>query len=214
MEQEVERLLPGAGGAAGPEAHRGVQAGETRSWCGTRRAPELLREIDRLKAQLNELVNGSGGPRSSSSGCEERRVHASVPRWRPKTVNKEVVRCEKDSRPGAGKPSEAALRRVREATQKRRAAEDAVHELQNKYLLERRRPEERVVVQEVVVTQDPAPCEEHSRLSQSLDEEAGRRRQLSGMQQLRGRPVAEDEGRLSFREDRSKKLAGRGSCGS
>ena len=98
---------------------------------------------------------------------------------------------------------------MREATQKRRAAEDAVHELQNKYLLlERRQPEERVVVQEVVVTQkDPKLHEEHSRLSQSLDEEAGRRRQLEReVQQLRA-AVQEDEGRLSFQEDRSKKLA-------
>ncbi|XP_010854808.1 PREDICTED: envoplakin [Bison bison bison] len=171
--------------------------------------PELLREIDRLKAQLNELVNGSGRAqeqliRLQGERDEWRRERSKV---ETKTVNKEVVRREKD--PVLEQEAQRLRQEVREATQKRRAAEDAVHRLQNKYLLlERRRPEERVVVQEVVVTQkDPKLHEEHSRLSQSLDEEAGRRRQLEReVQQLRA-AVQEDEGRLSFREDRSKKLA-------
>ncbi|MXQ87083.1 hypothetical protein E5288_WYG007689 [Bos mutus] len=171
--------------------------------------PELLREIDRLKAQLNELVNGSGRAqeqliRLQGERDEWRRERSKV---ETKTVNKEVVRREKD--PVLEQEAQRLRQEVREATQKRRAAEDAVHQLQNKYLLlERRRPEERVVVQEVVVTQkDPKLHEEHSRLSQSLDEEAGRRRQLEReVQQLRA-AVQEDEGRLSFREDRSKKLA-------
>ena len=171
--------------------------------------PELLREIDRLKAQLNELVNGSGRAqeqliRLQGERDEWRRERSKV---ETKTVNKEVVRREKD--PVLEQEAQRLRQEVREATQKRRAAEDAVHELQNKYLLlERRQPEERVVVQEVVVTQkDPKLHEEHSRLSQSLDEEAGRRRQLEReVQQLRA-AVQEDEGRLSFQEDRSKKLA-------
>uniref|UniRef100_A0A4W2E2P8 Envoplakin n=1 Tax=Bos indicus x Bos taurus TaxID=30522 RepID=A0A4W2E2P8_BOBOX len=171
--------------------------------------PELLREIDRLKAQLNELVNGSGRAqeqliRLQGERDEWRRERSKV---ETKTVNKEVVRREKD--PVLEQEAQRLRQEVREATQKRRAAEDAVHQLQNKYLLlERRRPEERVVVQEVVVTQkDLKLHEEHSRLSQSLDEEAGRRRQLEReVQQLRA-AVQEDEGRLSFREDRSKKLA-------
>ncbi|XP_061248756.1 envoplakin [Bos javanicus] len=171
--------------------------------------PELLREIDRLKAQLNELVNGSGRAqeqliRLQGERDEWRRERSKV---ETQTVNKEVVRREKD--PVLEQEAQRLRQEVREATQKRRAAEDAVHQLQNKYLLlERRRPEERVVVQEVVVTQkDPKLHEEHSRLSQSLDEEAGRRRQLEReVQQLRA-AVQEDEGRLSFREDRSKKLA-------
>ncbi|ELR47466.1 Envoplakin [Bos mutus] len=161
--------------------------------------PELLREIDRLKAQLNELVNGSGRAqeqliRLQGERDEWRRERSKV---ETKTVNKEVVRREKD--PVLEQEAQRLRQEVREATQKRRAAEDAVHQLQNKYLLlERRRPEERVVVQEVVVTQkDPKLHEEHSRLSQSLEREG---------QQLRA-AVQEDEGRLSFREDRSKKLA-------
>uniref|UniRef100_A0A8C0DP91 Envoplakin n=1 Tax=Balaenoptera musculus TaxID=9771 RepID=A0A8C0DP91_BALMU len=173
------------------------------------RNPEVLREMDHLKAQLNELVNGSGRAqeqliRLQGERDEWRRERSKV---ETKTVNKEVVRHEKD--PVLEQEAERLRREVREAAQKRRAAEDVVYELQNKYLLlERRRPEEKVVVQEVVVTRrDPKLREEHGRLSRSLDEEAGRRRQLEReVQQLRA-AVQEDEGLLSFPEERGKKLA-------
>lgn len=207
-EQEVEGLLPDL--AALRARKPTVEYKEvTREVVKHERSPEVLREIDRLKAQLNELVNGSGRAREQlirlqGERDEWRRERSKV---ETKTVNKEVVRHEKD--PVLEKEAERLRQEVREAAQKRRAAEDAVHELQNRYLLlERRRPEEKVVVQEVVVTQkDPKLREDHSRLSRSLDEEAGRRRQLEReVQQLRA-AVQERESLLSFREDRSKKLA-------
>ncbi|CAN0137782.1 unnamed protein product [Rangifer tarandus platyrhynchus] len=208
VEQEVERLLPELAVLRAQKPTVEYKQ-VTQELVRHERSPEVLREIDRLKAQLNELVNGSGRAqeqliRLQGERDEWRRERSKV---ETKTVNKEVVRREKD--PVLEQEAQRLRQEVREATQKRRAAEDAVHELQNKYLLlERRRPEERVVVQEVVVTQkDPKLREEHSRLSQSLDEEAGRRRQLEReVQQLRA-IVQEDEGRLSFQEDRSKKLA-------
>uniref|UniRef100_A0A8C6G1W4 Envoplakin n=1 Tax=Moschus moschiferus TaxID=68415 RepID=A0A8C6G1W4_MOSMO len=208
VEQEVERLLPELVVLRAQKPTVEYKQ-VTQELVRHERSPEVLREIDRLKAQLNELVNGSGRAqeqliRLQGERDEWRRERSKV---ETKTVNKEVVRREKD--PVLEQEAQRLRQEVREATQKRRAAEDAVHELQNKYLLlERRRPEERVVVQEVVVTQkDPKLREEHSRLSQGLDEEAGRRRQLEReVQQLRA-AVQEDEGRLSFREDRSKKLA-------
>ncbi|XP_027626614.1 envoplakin [Tupaia chinensis] len=171
--------------------------------------PEVLREIDRLKAQLNELVNANGRSqeqliRLQGERDEWKRERSKV---ETKTVNKEVVRREKD--PVLEKEAERLRQEVREAAQKRRAAEDVVYELQNKFLLlERRKPEEKVVVQELVVTQkDPKLHEDHSRLSRSLDEELGRRRQLEReVQQLRA-VVEEKEGLLSFQEDRDKKLA-------
>ncbi|XP_008047042.1 envoplakin isoform X2 [Carlito syrichta] len=173
------------------------------------RSPEVLREVDRLKAQLNELVNTHGRTqeqliRLQGERDQWKRERAKV---ETKTVSKEVVRHEKD--PVLEKEAERLRQEVREATQKRRAAEDAVYELQSKcLLLERRKPEEKVVVQEVVVTQkDPKLRDEHGRLSQSLDEEVGRRRQLElEVQQLQA-SVEEQEGLLSFQEDRSKKLA-------
>lgn len=207
-EKEVEKLLPGL------EVLRAqkpvVEYKEvTQEVVRHERSPEVLREIDRLKAQLNELVNANGR-------CQEQliRLRGERDEWKrerskveTKMVNKEVVRHEKD--PVLEKEAQRLRQEVREAAQKRRAAEAVVYELQNKYLLlERRRPEEKVVVQEVVVTQkDPKLHEDHSRLSHSLDEEVGRRRQLEReVQQLRA-SVEEKEGLLSFQEDRSKKLA-------
>ncbi|KAL6046941.1 hypothetical protein STEG23_019981 [Scotinomys teguina] len=208
VEQEVEKLLPEL------EVLRAqkpvVEYKEvTQEVVRHERSPEVLREIDRLKAQLNELVNTNGR-------CQEQliRLQGDRDEWKrerskveTKMVSKEVVRQEKD--PVLEKEAERLRQEVREAVQKRRAAEDVVYELQNKYLLlERRRPEEQIVVHEVVVTQkDPKLHEEHSRLSRSLDEEVGRRRQLELEVRQLSACVEEKEALLSFEEDRSKKLA-------
>ncbi|XP_058417671.1 envoplakin [Diceros bicornis minor] len=207
-EKEVEKLLPDLAVLRAQKPTVEYKQ-VTQEVVKHERSPEVLREIDRLKAQLNELVNTSGRAqeqliRLQGERDEWKRERSKV---ETKTVNKEVVRHEKD--PVLEKEAERLRREVREVIQKRRAAEDMVYELQNKYLLlERRRPKEKVVVQEVVVTQkDPKLRKDHSRLSQSLDEEVGRRRQLEReLQQLRA-TVEEKEGLLSFQEDRNKKLA-------
>ncbi|XP_028376591.1 envoplakin [Phyllostomus discolor] len=208
VEEEVERLLPDL--AVLRAQKPAVEYKEvTQEVVKHERNPEVLREIDRLKAQLNELVNTGGR-------AQEQRIRLQGERdeWRrerskveTKTVSKEVVRHEKD--PVLEKEAERLRQEVREATQKRRAAEEEVYELQSKYLLlERRRPEEKVVVREVVVTQkDPKLHEEHGRLSRSLDEEVGQRRQLEREVQQLLAGVEEKEGLLSFQEDRDKKLA-------
>lgn len=208
VEKEVEKLLPDL---AVLRAQKPLVEYKqlTREVVKHERSPEVLREIDRLKVRLNELVNASGR-------AQEQRIRLQGERdqWKrerskveTQTVSKEVVRHEKD--PVLEKEAERLRQEVREAAQKRRAAEDVVYELQNKYLLlERRRPEEKVVVQEVVVTQkDPKLHEDHSRLSRSLDEEVGRRRQLEREVQQLLAAVEEKEGLLSFQEDRDKKLA-------
>ncbi|XP_004630175.1 envoplakin [Octodon degus] len=208
VQKEVERLLPDLELLRAQKPT--VEYKEvTQEVVRHEKNPEVLREIDRLKAQLNELVNTSGR-------CQEQliRLQGERDEWKrerakveTKMVNKEVVRHEKD--PVLEKEAERLRQEVREAAQKRRATEAVLYELQNKYLLlERRKPEEKVVVQEVVVTQkDPKLREEHSRLSHSLDEEVGRRRQLEReVQQLRA-SLEEKEALLTFQEDRSKKLA-------
>uniref|UniRef100_A0A8C2YHF0 Envoplakin n=1 Tax=Coturnix japonica TaxID=93934 RepID=A0A8C2YHF0_COTJA len=173
------------------------------------KSPEILREIDRLKQQLNELVNTNGRTqeqliRLQGERDEWRRERSKV---ETKLVNKEVIRYEND--PLLEKEADRLRQEVRSMSQKRRAAEDAVYDLQNKYmLLERRKPEEKVIVQEVILTQkDPKLRDEHSRLSRSLDEEVSNRRRLErDVQQLRAL-VEEQEKLLNFQEDRSKRLA-------
>uniref|UniRef100_A0A8C3QJY4 Envoplakin n=1 Tax=Cyanoderma ruficeps TaxID=181631 RepID=A0A8C3QJY4_9PASS len=173
------------------------------------KSPEILREIDRLKEQLNELVNTNGRTqeqliRLQGERDEWRRERSKV---ETKLVNKEVIRYEND--PLLEKEADRLRQEVRNMSQKRRAAEDAIYDLQNKYmLLERRKPEEKVVVQEVIVTQkDPKLRDEHSRLRRSLDEEVSNRRRLEReVQQVRVL-VEEQEKLLNFQEDRSKRLA-------
>ncbi|XP_054834865.1 envoplakin [Eublepharis macularius] len=175
----------------------------------TEKSPEILREIDRLKQQLNDLVNTNGRfqeqlIRIQGERDEWKREKSKV---ETKLVTKEVVRYEND--PLLEKEAERLHQEVRSASQKRRATEDAIYDLQNKYiLLERRKPEEKVVVQEVIVMQkDPKLREEHSRLSRSLDDEVSNRRRLEReLQQLRA-AVEEKEKLLNFQEDRNKRLA-------
>ncbi|XP_063098293.1 envoplakin isoform X2 [Cavia porcellus] len=208
VEKEVERLLPDLERLRAQKPT--VEYKEvTREVVRHEKNPEVLREIDRLKAQLNELVNSSGRHqeqliRLQGERDEWKRERAKV---ETKMVNKEVVRREKD--PVLEKEAEWLRQEVRGAVQKRRAAEAVVYELQNKYLLlERRKPEEKVVVQKVVVTQkDRKLREEHSRLSCSLDEEVGRRRQLEREVQQLCASLEEKESLLSFQEEYSRKLA-------
>uniref|UniRef100_A0A8D2LLQ9 SH3 domain-containing protein n=1 Tax=Varanus komodoensis TaxID=61221 RepID=A0A8D2LLQ9_VARKO len=172
-------------------------------------SPEILREIDRLKQQLNDLVNTNGRSQEQLIRLQGERDEWKRERSKVETklVNKEVVRYEND--PLLEREAERLRQEVRNASQKRRATEDTIYDLQNKYmLLERRKPEEKVVVQEVVVTQrDPKLRDEHNRLSRSLDDEVSNRRRLEReVQQLRT-VVEEKEKMLNFQEDRNKRLA-------
>uniref|UniRef100_A0A8C3CQW4 Envoplakin n=1 Tax=Cairina moschata TaxID=8855 RepID=A0A8C3CQW4_CAIMO len=173
------------------------------------KSPEILREIDRLKEQLNELVNTNGRTQEQLIRLQGERDEWKRERSKVETklVNKEVIRYEND--PLLEKEADRLRQEVRNMSQKRRAAEDAIYDLQNKYmLLERRKPEEKVIVQEVILTQkDPKLRDEHNRLSRSLDEEVSNRRRMErDVQQLRAL-VEEQEKMLNFQEDRSKRLA-------
>ncbi|KFP05423.1 Envoplakin, partial [Calypte anna] len=173
------------------------------------KSPEILREIDRLKQQLNELVNTNGRTQEQLIRLQGERDEWKRERSKVETklVNKEVIRYEND--PLLEKEADRLRQEVRNMAQKRRAAEDAIYDLQNKYmLLERRKPEEKVVVQEVILTQkDPKLRDEHTRLSRSLDEEVSNRRRLEREVQQVHALVEEQERLLNFQEDRSKRLA-------
>nr|XP_020660739.1 envoplakin [Pogona vitticeps] len=175
----------------------------------TEKSPEILREIDRLKQQLNDLVNANGRSQEQLIRLQGERDGWKRERSKVETklVTKEVVRYEND--PLLEREAERLRQELRNASQKRRATEDDVYDLQNKYmLLERRKPEEKVVVQEVVLTQrDPKLRDDHSRLSKSLDDEVSNRRHLEReVQQLRA-VVEEKEKLLNFQDDRNKRLA-------
>ncbi|XP_043946435.1 envoplakin [Protopterus annectens] len=172
-------------------------------------SPEILKEIDRLKLQQTQITD-------SWNRCHEQvlRLRNERDEWKrerakveTKLVNKELVKYEND--PMLEKEAERLRKEVREESQRRRETEETVFTLQNKYLLlERKKPEEKVVIQEVVRLQkDPSLLAEHNRLNKSLDEEVRKRRNLEReVQQLRVL-VEDKENILDLEGERMKKLA-------
>ncbi|XP_018090837.1 envoplakin isoform X1 [Xenopus laevis] len=173
------------------------------------KSPELLKEIEKLKVQMKDMEANTVKNMELKSKLSKERDNWKLEKSKveTKTVNKEVVKYEND--PVLIKEAERLRQEVRDESQKRREVEDFVYDLQNKYiLLERRKPEERVVVQEVVlVKQDPKIKDDHFRLSRTLDETVSNRRRLEReVQQLRNL-VEEKQKLLNFQEERDKKLA-------
>ncbi|KAG8436697.1 hypothetical protein GDO86_007693, partial [Hymenochirus boettgeri] len=173
------------------------------------KTPELLKEIERLRGQITDMESTNNKYIEQKAKLTKERDEWKIERSKveTKTVNREVVNYEND--PVLIKEAERLRQELRDEAKKRREVEDVVYDLQNKYiLLERRKPEERVVVQEVLlVKQDPKIKDDHFRLSRTFDEEVGNRRRLEReVQQLRSL-VEEKEKMLNFQEERDKKLA-------
>ncbi|XP_038133966.1 envoplakin a [Cyprinodon tularosa] len=170
------------------------------------RSPENEREIARLNDQVNRLDS-----QCTSLEDQVRQLRRERDEWKAEKskietqlVNKEVIKYEPD--PLQEKEAERLRKKLREEAQLRRDTEEMVFDLQNKYLmLERQKPEEKVVVQEVVRLQkDPKLAMEHDRLSRNLDDEVMSRRQLDlELQQLRTR--LEDKERILRESDEHQK---------
>ncbi|KAM4604332.1 envoplakin a [Polymixia lowei] len=166
------------------------------------RSPENEKEIQRLNDQVNHL-------HSAYNSIEEqlRLLRKERDEWKAekskvetKVLTREVIRYEDD--PLLEKDADRLRREVREEAQVRRTTEEMVFDLQNKYiLLERQKPEEKVVVQEVLRLQkDPRQVVEHDRLGRNLDDEIKTRRQLElELQQLRTK--VEDKERILRESD-------------
>lgn len=170
------------------------------------RSPENEREIQRLNDQF-KLVN------STYISLEEqlRLLRQERDEWKAekskvetKVVTKEIIKYEPD--PLLEKEADRLRKNVREEAQLRRSIEEMVFDLQNKYiLLERQKPEEKLVVQEIVRLQkDPRQILEHERLGRTLDEEVMARRQLElELQQLRTK--LEEKERILRESDENQK---------
>lgn len=172
------------------------------------RSPENEREIQRLNDQVNHLHTTYNSLQDKVSLLRKERDEwkAEKSKVETKLVSREVIKYEPD--PLLEKEADRLRRDVREEAQLRRTTEEMVFDLQNKYiLLERQKPEEKVVVQEVVRLQkDPKQFIEHERLSRSLDEEAMTRRQLElELQQLRTK-VEDKERTLRESDEHQKRI--------
>uniref|UniRef100_A0A3B4CHT7 Desmoplakin SH3 domain-containing protein n=1 Tax=Pygocentrus nattereri TaxID=42514 RepID=A0A3B4CHT7_PYGNA len=138
------------------------------------RSPEMIREIARLTEQLTRI-------RATYSSIVEQMRILRIERdeWKversrieTKIVTKEMVRYEND--PLLEKEAERLRKEVHEEVQRRRIVEENVFDLHQKYIiLERQKPEEKIVYQEVVHLQkDPKQILEHEKLTKKLSEES------------------------------------------
>ncbi|KAJ8363564.1 hypothetical protein SKAU_G00123950 [Synaphobranchus kaupii] len=172
------------------------------------RSPEIIREMQRLNDQLYRLRSTYDNTLDQLNILRKERDQwkAEKSKVETKLVNREVIKYEND--PLLEKEADRLRREVREETQRRRSTEETVFDLQNKcILLERQKPEEKVVVQEVVrLEKDPRQILEHEKLSKNLDDEIKSRRNIdTEVQQLRAL-VQEKDRNLRQSDERQKKL--------
>lgn len=172
------------------------------------RSPEVIRELQRLGNQESRLqVNYNSTLELLSRLRKERdQLKDEKSRVETKIVTKELIKYEND--PLLMKEADRLRRDVREETQQRRGLEELLFDLQNQYIvLERQKPEEKIVMQEVVrVEKDLNQVLQHEKLNKSFDEELKSRRKLElEVRQLRGL-VQDKLSTLNQMDDRHKKI--------
>ncbi|XP_048869569.1 envoplakin a [Brienomyrus brachyistius] len=152
------------------------------------KSPEIMKELQRLNEQVSRLQGTCNTTQDQLLRLQKERDELKVEKSKVETklVTKEVVKHEKD--PLLEKEAERLRKELRDETQRRRTTEETVFDLANRYiLLERQKPEEVVVVQEVVrLEKDSRQILEHEKLNRDLDDEMKARRQMDlEVQQLR-----------------------------
>uniref|UniRef100_UPI0037E77371 envoplakin n=1 Tax=Semicossyphus pulcher TaxID=241346 RepID=UPI0037E77371 len=172
------------------------------------KSPEVVRELQRLNNQVSRLQLNYDTTLELLIHLRKERddLKAEKSKVETKLVTKELIKYEND--PLLEKEADRLRRNVREEIQQRRSVEEIVFDLQNQYiLLERQKPEEKIVMKEVVRLQkDPKQILEHDKLNKTLDDEMKARRKLElEVRQLRGL-VKEKESILAQMDDRQKKI--------
>lgn len=172
------------------------------------RSPENQREIQKLSDNVYSLQRNYSSLEDELSRLRRERdeLKAEKSKIETKVVTKDVVKYIND--PLLEKEADRLRKEVRDEAQTRRSIEEMVFDLQNKYiLLERQRPEEKVVVQEVVkLEKDPRQIVELERLGRTLDEEVNSRRKADQEVQ-RLRALIEDlERTIRNSDERQKKI--------
>ncbi|XP_076866375.1 envoplakin b [Brachyhypopomus gauderio] len=172
------------------------------------RSPELAREISRLNEQLTRLraTYTSTSDQLNILRKERDEWKAEKSKIETTVVNRELIKYEND--PLQEREAERLRKEVRAELQLRRRTEENVFDLQQKHIiLERQKPEEKIVYQEVVrLEKDPKHILEHERLTKKLDEETKSRWAVeTDVQKLRA-IVAEKQKSLAQMDDRQKKI--------
>lgn len=172
------------------------------------KSPEVIRELQRLNNQVSRLQLNSDTTLELLTRLRKERdeLKAEKSKVETKLITREVVKYEND--PLLEKEADRLRRNIREEIQQRRSLEECLFELLNQYIvLERQRPEEKIVTQEVVRLQkDPKQQLEHEKLNRNLDDEIKSRRKLElEVRQLRAL-IQEKEAALAQMDDHQKKI--------
>ncbi|XP_077940723.1 envoplakin b [Gasterosteus aculeatus] len=172
------------------------------------KSPEVTRELQRLNNQVSRLLVNYETTLELLTHLRKERdeLKAEKSKVEIKLVNRELIKYEND--PLVEKEADRLRRNVREEIQQRRNVEECVFDLQNQYiLLERQKPEEKIVMQEIVRLQkDPKQLLEHDKLNKNLDDEIKSRRNLElEVRQLRGL-LQDKEQSVAQMDDRQKKI--------
>lgn len=172
------------------------------------KSPEVIRELQRLNNQVSRVQLNCETTLELLTRLRKERdeLKAEKSKVETKLVTREVVKYEND--PLLEKEADRLRRNIREEIQQRRSLEECLFELQNQYIvLERQRPEEKIVTQEVVRLQkDPKQMLEHEKLNKNLDDEVKSRRKLElEVMQLRAL-IQEKEAALAQMDDHQRKI--------
>ncbi|XP_007252199.3 envoplakin a [Astyanax mexicanus] len=170
------------------------------------RSPENVKEIQKLTEQIYGLQRTYNASQDELNHLRRERddLREEKSKVETKVVTKDIVKYVSD--PLLEKEADRLRKEVREEAQTRRTIEELVFDLQNKYIqLERQRPEEKLVVQEVVrLEKDPRQLMELDRLGRNLDEEVNNRRKADQEVQ-RLRALIEDKERTIRESEESHK---------
>lgn len=172
------------------------------------KSPEVIRELQRLNNQISRLQVNHDTTLELMIRLRKQRdeLKAEKSKVETKLVNKEVIKYEND--PLLEKDADRYRRNVREEIQQRRNLEESLFELQNEYIiLERQKPEEKIVVQEVLRLQkDPKQILAHETLNKSMDDEMKSRRRLElEVRQLRAL-IQEKESTIAQMDDSQRRI--------
>ncbi|XP_078126602.1 envoplakin-like [Sander vitreus] len=172
------------------------------------KSPEVTRELQRLNNQVSRLLVNYDTTLELLTHLRKERdeLKAEKSKVETKLVTKELIKYEND--PLLEKEVDRLRRNVREEIQQRRSVEEVLYDLQNQYiLLERQKPEEKIVMQEVVRLQrDPTQVLEHEKLNKNLDDEMKTRRKIEmEVRQLRAL-IQDKENTLAQMDDRQRKI--------
>lgn len=172
------------------------------------KSPEVIRELQRLNNQVSRLLVNCDTTLELLTRLRKERdeLKAEKSKVETKLVSKEIIKYEND--PLLEKEADRLRRNVREEIQHRRSLEECLFDLQNQFIvLERQKPEEKIVIQEVMRLQkDPKQIQEHEKLNKNLDEEMKSRRKLELDVRQHRVLVQEKQSTLTQMDDRQKKI--------